>query len=357
MPRKLKQKQPPKPKAKAKPRAKPRAKQEPKQTQAQGQAVIVNVGDEIRRRRPATVRRRRAPKQTIEEAEYIAALNRTMPAVQINAVPATQQIPMLSQEQAFGLLQSALSSRPSGEKSLAQKDVERRDAAAKMQQTNDQLENTLTRIRSVPSPEIPGFSFTPPKNIVPQGEPGIPTTAIPLMAGPSNQELTTIADKPKITIRVPKPMSSDNQDMMSRSEAGFPVQVPPASVPQPLDRPDGNFDFNATTRDTRPMMPSVRAESVRPANRMTMAARIAERFGTSKEQGLQRYEKEIADLMAAGRTRKAAQDILTKRYKYQDTKEQRLEQQGLVSRMKSRPARANVMTEAEPQREMIYVNL
>ena len=105
------------------------------------------------------------------------------------------------------------------------------------------------------------------------------------------------------------------------------------------------------------MMPSGRAESVRPAaSRMTMAARIAERFGTSKEQGLQRYEKEISDLMAAGRTRKAAQDILTKRYKYEDKKEQRLEQQGLVSRMKSRPA-GSALTAAEPQREMIYVNL
>jgi hypothetical protein len=329
-------------------------KQKQKQKQSQRQSIVVNVG-EVRRKRRATGARRRAPKQTIEEAEYIAALNRTMPAVQINPIPATQQIPMLSQEQAFGLLQSALSSRPSGEKSLAQKDVERRDAAAKMQQTNDALESTLSRIRSVPSPEIPGFSFTPPKNIVPQGEPGIPTTAIPLMAGPSNQELTTIADKPKITIRVPKPMSSDNQDMMSRSEAGFPIKTLAASVAQPLDRPDGNFDFNATTRDARPM-PSGRAESVRPAaSRMTMASRIAERFGTSKEQGLQRYEKEISDLMAAGRTRKAAQDILTKRYKYEDVKEQRLEERGLVSRMKSRPAGSAAMT--EPQREMIYVNL
>jgi hypothetical protein len=323
-------------------------KQKQKQKQSQRQSIVVNVG-EVRRKRRATGARRRAPKQTIEEAEYIAALNRTMPAVQINPVPATQQIPMLSQEQAFGLLQSALSSRPSGEKSIAQKDVERRDAAAKMQQTNEQLENTLSRIRSVPTPEIPSFSFTPPKDLVPKGEPAIPTTAIPLMAGPTNQELTTIADKPKFIIRVPKNVPAN--------ETGFPIQTLPPSMPQPLDRPDGNFDFNATTRAAQPMMPSGRAESVRPAaSRMTMAARIAERFGTSKEQGLQRYEKEIADLIATGRTRKAAQDILTKRYKYEDKKEQRLEQQGLVSRMKSRPA-GSALTAAEPQREMIYVNL
>jgi hypothetical protein len=324
-------------------------KQKQKQKQSQRQSIVVNVG-EVRRKRRATGARRRAPKQTIEEAEYIAALNRTMPAVQINPIPATQQIPLLSQEQAFGLLQSALSSRPSGEKSLAQKDVERRDAAAKMQQTNEQLENTLSRIRSVPSPEIPGFSFTPPKDLVPKGEPAIPTTAIPLMAGPTNQELTSIVDKPKITIRVPKPVQSDTRDMLPLTSAAAPIS-------QPMDRPERNVDFNATTSIAQPMMTSGRAESVRPAaSRMTMAARIAERFGTSKEQGLQRYEKEISDLMAAGRTRKAAQDILTKRYKYEDKKEQRLEEQGLVSRMKSRPA-GSALTAAEPQREMIYVNL
>jgi hypothetical protein len=188
------------------------------------------------------------------------------------------------------------------------------------------------------------------------GEPAIPTTAIPLMAAPSGQELTTIVDKPKV--RVQRSMDTDNRDNLSRPEAGFPIQTLAASVPQPLDIPDANFDFNATTRTTPPMMTPVSNETKPRASRMPMAARIAERFGITKEQALQRYEKEIGILMeASGKTRKEAQDILTKRYKYQDTKEQRLEQKGLVSRMKSRPAAAQVSMTEPPQKEMIYVNL
>ncbi len=60
-------------------------KQKQKQKQRQSQKVIVNVNTSAPRGRAP--RRRRAPRQTMEEAEYIAALNRTMPAIQYNAIP------------------------------------------------------------------------------------------------------------------------------------------------------------------------------------------------------------------------------------------------------------------------------
>jgi hypothetical protein len=327
-------------------------KQKQKQKQNQRQSIVVNVG-EVRRKRRATGARRRAPKQTIEEAEYIAALNRTMPAVQINPIPATQQVPLLSQEQAVGLLQSALSSRPPAEKSIAQRDVERRDAATNMQRANDALENTLVRTRNTPAPEIPGFTFTPSPAIVPMGEPAIPTTDIPLMAAPTGQELTTIADKPRVQVQ--RSMDTDNRD--NTRPLTIQMNSLPTTTINPIDIPDRNFDFNATTVDTNPMMTPVSNETKPRASRMPMAARIAERFGIPKEQALQRYEKEIAILVDMGKTRKEAQDILTKRYKAEDKKEERLEQKGLVSRMKSRPSSSALMTQAEPQKEMIYVTL
>jgi hypothetical protein len=325
-------------------------KQKQKQKQNQRQSIVVNVG-EVRRKRRATGARRRAPKQTIEEAEYIAALNRTMPAVQINPIPATQQVPLLSQEQAFGLLQSALSSRPPAEKSIAQRDVERRDAATNMQRANDAIENTLVRTRNTPAPEIPGFSFTPSRPIVPMGEPAIPSVAIPIEAKPSSQELTTIADKPR-EVKIPI-MDSDNREEPFK----FKINSLPTSTDNPLDKPDADFAFNATTTKSNTIMNNIIDETKPKPTRMSMAARIAERFGITKEQALQRYEKEIAILVDTGKTRKEAQDILTKRYKYQDVKEQRLEERGLVSRMKSRPAAAQVSMTEPPQKEMIYVNL
>lgn len=325
-------------------------KQKQKQKQNQRQSIVVNVGD-VRRKRRATTGRRRAPKQTIEEAEYIAALNRTMPAVQINSVPATQQVPLLSQEQAFGLLQSAISSRPQAERSIAQRDVERRDAAANMQRANDAIENTMVRTRNTPAPEISGFSFTPSRPIVPMGEPAIPSVAIPLEAKPSSQELTTIADKPR-EVKIPI-MDTDTR------EEPFKIQINslPTTTVNPLDKPDADFAFNATTTKSNTIMNNIMDETKPKPTRMSMTARIAERYNTSKEKALLIYNSEIASLVDKGKTRKQAQDILTKRYKYQDTKEQRLEQKGLVSRMKSRPAAAQVSMTEPAQKEMIYVTL
>lgn len=109
-----------------------------KQKQRQSQRVVVNIAAPPKRRRAP--RRRRAPKQSVEEAEYIAALNRTMPAVQINApiphIP-QQQIPILQPESVTGLANVLVPefSRIIQEGAMR---VERQVAAQKMQSKVDE---------------------------------------------------------------------------------------------------------------------------------------------------------------------------------------------------------------------------
>lgn len=213
-------------------------------------AVVVNVGETAPKRRRAP-RRRAAPRQTIEEAEYIAALNRTMPAVQINPPPASQ-VPLLSQEQAVGLIQSALALKSPAEISLAQKDVERRNAAARMQEANTMLEKSLADIRSRPEQiDIPAhstFSFTPPKDVVPMGEPTIDYATIPLEAPPRMQETTNIVSEPASDSIHMNALAAPNKDKMSGPEAGFPKPTLPDPISIPILKPDGDFAFAAETK-------------------------------------------------------------------------------------------------------------
>lgn len=226
-----------------------------KQKQTQRQTVVVHVG-EVRRKRRAPARRR-APRQTIEEAEYIAALNRTMPAVQINPPPASQ-VPMLSQEQAVGLLQSALASRPPAERSLAQREVERRDAAAHMQRTNDLLEESLAGINrraEIQIPEHSSFSFTPTPAIVPMGEPAPAWEAIPIRAEPRGQALFDLVREPgSDNVRTTHALDFANADSQTSPFPSLfhPLSLVPSSPARlPLDRPDGNFAFASTTEPQR----------------------------------------------------------------------------------------------------------
>ena len=221
--------------------AKPRKKAAPKKnasviTQSGGHgqaAVVVNVGTVAKRRAPA---RRRAPRQTIEEAEYIAALNRTIPSVQINPPPASQG-GLLSQDQAVGLLQSVLSLKPSGEKSIAQRDVERRDAAAHMQQTNTLLEHSLADIVRRPEVDISPFNFTRTPDLISRAEPPAPRDTIPLVqsASPANDMLS--ASRPisglDSPLRDTNTLSLIHPDLLESS--------PEAS---PIDRPDKVFEFH-----------------------------------------------------------------------------------------------------------------
>lgn len=265
--------------------AKPRKKAAPKKnasviTQSGGSgqaAVVVNVGSVAKRRAPAR-RRAAAPRQTIEEAEYIAALNRTMPSVQINPPPASQG-GLLSQDQAVGLLQSVLSLKPSGEKSIAQRDVERRDAAAHMQQTNTMLEHSLADIVRRPEVDISPFNFTRTPDLIPRAEPPAPRDTIPLMqaSAPANDMLSPsrpIAwlDSP---LRDTNTLSLIHPDLLESS--------PEAS---PIDRPDKVFEFH------RNVLPGEEAFTPGAKQRATTQKQKQAYIEARKAEGLTKYEAE-----------------------------------------------------------------
>lgn len=339
-------------------------KQKQKQKQTQRQSVVVNIGEAPKRKAAARRRRPRAPRQTIEEAEYIAALNRTMPAVQINPPPATQ-VPLLSQEQAVGLIQSALAMRPPSEISIAQREVRQREAASQTAPRPEMKESeaqTRLTVKSKPAiVDIPAhstFSFKDTPAVVPQGEPAVDRAIIPLEAGPRFKETTVVSEPASDNIHM-NALAAPNADKMSRPEAGFPKPTLPESGDLvPIMRRDPDYAFNAVTTGVKRTIPvpKERATSPRPVaarKNVSVVQRLSDIYGLSTDQAKERYNADIAGLMAEGKTKKQAQDIMTKRYKYQEAKDVRMERSGMVSRLKSRPA----SVQTEKQKEIIYVNL
>jgi len=327
----------------AKPKRKPaprRAQPKPQQAQTQRQAFVINIGDNAQRRAPVR-RRRAAPKQTIEEAEYIAALNRTMPAVQItpapviNPPPVNPPVPLLSQEQAVGLLQTALSMQPSKEKSIAQKDAERRQAVARMSNTNRMLEKSLADIRSRSEPiDIPAhssFSFKDTPDVVPIGEPAVDKATIPFDL-PSRWRDTTIVDEPASNNIHVNALNAPNRDVMSGPEAGFPKPtLPEAGDFVPIMRRDPDFAFNTITTGVRRTIPvpkerptspisTITAVPKTPRPKVSMVSRIAKVMNMSEPSAQMLYQEQITELVREGKTKKQAQDILTKRYKMMEEK-------------------------------------
>lgn len=213
-----------------------RKSQKQKQKQKQSQAVIVNVSVPPKRRSRGKGRKR-VPKQSIEEAEYISALNRTMPAVQVNPIPAVQQpagIPILKPEHLESLV----------------RDVAKSEAHRQMQIRQESVEDFLRKHMEPDIPEGSNFSFKPTRDVVPKGEPleapwGQP---IPLMAPKRGQELTDMADKPREE-RIPG-MEGKPQEWFGverNQQADFPKATMPASMGIPINRPDGDYAFANTT--------------------------------------------------------------------------------------------------------------
>lgn len=115
---------------------KPAQKQKQKQKQRQSQRVVVNVGTAPAKRRAP--RRKPAPKQSVEEAEYIASLNRVIPPVNIISPPsqpimapsASQPVPIMQPDIATSLADIL---RPE----FVRMRAERQQAAERMQEDID----------------------------------------------------------------------------------------------------------------------------------------------------------------------------------------------------------------------------
>lgn len=289
-------------------------KQKQKQKQSQRQTVVVNVA--APRKRKSSGRRRKGGEKALQEAEYIAALNRTMPAVQINPPPASQ-VPMLSQEQAVGLLQSALAMRPPAAEgmSLAQKDVQRRDAAVRMQREftrprrvnlnevpesladNEDVQNALGALRMTTSRlkglglEGSNFSFSPTPDLVPSGMPDVPfDQPIPLAGSPIMQDTVDIVSEPSSNIRM-NVMDEPNDVGISPGRLSLLNPKPIATLPQPLDQPDADLRFAYITTPRTPRETFTGGKAILRRNKKTGDISMMERPGGASPRMMQREEE------------------------------------------------------------------
>lgn len=319
----------------------PRRKKEPalkqKQKQKQSQKVVVNIGTAAAAKKRRAPRKRRAPAMSVEDAEYISALTRTIPAVQINPIPAmqapsagpipatqapvsapiSQHIPIMVQPAATSLAEmgtqtATTSLADSGTQTgLIVRQVDTplmREVRTRRFEVPRATENRLTS--SEPDrlglPTESNWSFTPPRNIIPRADEPIQSEASNPLFAPRNIHLNSIANEP-----TSDPISDALSEPYRENQIPFFGSSSPAALDIPIDVPTPSFAFASTTEEES------KTEGAAKRAKMSMADRISKLFGLSKADAAIRYENEISEEMASkGVDRKVAQDRLTKRYKY-----------------------------------------
>lgn len=379
-------------------------KQKQKQKQRQSQKVVVNVGTIAPKRRRAAPRRR-APRQTVEEAEYIAALNRTMPAIQVNAVPSFN-VPssfMPAPSLAPAAIPLAQPEPVSTGLTVADRDAGRQVAYGRLQTQIQHQERAAEPIRLIP-PATPGLA--PERPSVPSRKPAVlPPSAAQSIAlddfdTQRRTELSAKKPAPSIAAGVfqtvqPTP-SFVEPNTEARPEA---VRMPqpfktPESVPSfPLKAPEsklesGGFLIPSAPRPSRESLanPLISADeevgvpqpskterippepvftpvvSKRAAKNIKVADRYMQYYGVDRAQANFMYEQDVDREMTKlnldfndPKSRKRAQDIVNKRVKAENVRLEKLEKEGKAVRIASRAAPTTSISLAAPKMETVTV--
>lgn len=195
------------------------------QKQKQRQSVVVNVNTAPKRSKAKRKgRRSAAPRLTVEDAEYINALNRTIPAVQINPMP------LMQEDRAIGLVRELVGQ------------LKPQIYASPYQ--------AIPRINSVveESRDVGNFSYKAPaafpseKNVA---DSIYSSSPIPILEGKTGLEKINITQEPaKVSIKAldSPPTEFFGVDIAQKNE--FEPPQPPAAAGLPINRPDGDFSFS-----------------------------------------------------------------------------------------------------------------
>lgn len=307
----------------------PRVKrsQKQKQKQKQSQSVVVHIGSNIAKRIGRRRRAPRAPKQTIEEAEYISALNRTMPSVQINPIPATQQpaaVPILQSEQLASLSEAIKDIGKERAYLKAQREIsiregprispdEMMDRAPLVSIPSQPLKAEISekplkqgiRISEIsdrpPVVSMPSFPLRSeaPEKLTLMTRPDF--ESIPLMSKPRGQEVTTIISEPSSNIHM-------------NALSGKPVEYFGIDVAQQTDFPKPTLPASIQTDSIVSKSAAVQTGSGKPKYK-SIQDRIAEAKGVSKKEGKRIYNEMIAEVSSSqGVSRGKAARIIGSQY-------------------------------------------